>query len=154
MFIAVFTRARYWSLYWVRLILATLFLKGPLNLHLEAPDIPCSKSYVHFPLSRLFQKIRRNPRPRVIFRIFYGEIASRPTPHLEGHLFSAGGDYLFRIFPATLHKWKSSHPSATRELDMPFWQVALNMVSASKWSVKMISFVSCVRFPCALILKC
>jgi len=35
---------------------------------IETPNIPSSKSHIHFPLPRSFQRIRPIPRPCVIFR--------------------------------------------------------------------------------------
>jgi hypothetical protein len=47
--------------------------------------------------------------------IFYGEeeLAPHPNSMLEDHPLSTARDYLFSIFPATLHIWRPSPPSAT-----------------------------------------
>ena len=41
-------------------------------------------------------------------------LASRQTPKLEGHSWSALQDSLFNIFPANLHIWRPTLLSATR----------------------------------------
>jgi hypothetical protein len=61
----------------------------------------------------------------VVFRnklIFCGKelLAPRPTPKLEDHPLTAVRDCLFNIFAATLHIWRASPPSATRERSMPW----------------------------------
>jgi hypothetical protein len=75
-------------------------------------------------LSRSFQNIRSIPWSRVTFRnkpvFLYCELSPHPTPKLEEHLLSAIRDCLFTIFAATLHKWRSSHPSATRGRAKPW----------------------------------
>jgi hypothetical protein len=78
-------------------------------------------------LGSFIQWIRSGPRLRVVFRnklIFYGEelLAPRPTPKLQDHLLSAGGDCLFNIFAATLYTWRSSPPYAAWGRAMPWWQ--------------------------------
>jgi hypothetical protein len=60
-----------------------------------------------FPLLKLYQRIRPDPRVFWMSRnliIFYDELlAHRPTPKLEGHPLSAVRDCLFNAFAATLH---------------------------------------------------
>ena len=41
--------------------------------------------------------------------------ASRQTPKLEDHPWSAVHDYLFNIFAAILHIWRPTPPAATRD---------------------------------------
>ena len=46
---------------------------------------------------------------------FYSvQLASRQTPKLEDHSWSAVHDYLFNIFAANVHIWRHSPPSATQ----------------------------------------
>ena len=41
-------------------------------------------------------------------------LASRQTPKLEDHYWSAVHDCLFNIFAANLHIWRPTPPSATQ----------------------------------------
>jgi hypothetical protein len=73
----------------------------------ETPNIPYSKSNIHFSLPSSLQRIRPIPRPCITFcnkQAFYGQelLAPRPTPKLEDHPLSAVHDFLFNIFTATL----------------------------------------------------
>jgi hypothetical protein len=56
--------------------------------------------------------------------IFYCDelLAPRLILKLEDHPLSAIRDCLFNIFPATLHIWRPSPPSATWGRAMPWWQ--------------------------------
>jgi len=63
----------------------------------ETPDIPVSKSHVHFPLFLSFQRIYPSPRPCVTFcnmLMFYDDelLATFPTPKLEDHPLTAAYD--------------------------------------------------------------
>jgi hypothetical protein len=99
------------------------------------------------PLRSFIQRIRPGPRLFVIFRnklIFYGQefLAPRPTPKLEDHPLSAVCDCLFNTFAATLHIWRPSPPSATREHAMPWWQgTHLTWESASEYKVLMAGYL-------------
>jgi hypothetical protein len=54
--------------------------------------------------------------------VFYGLLAPRPTPKLEGHPLSAVRVCLFNIFTATLRIWRPSTLSATWGRAMSSWQ--------------------------------
>jgi hypothetical protein len=94
---------------------------------IQTPNIPLSKSHIHFPSARSFQRIRPSPSSCVTFRnklFFYSEevLVPRPGSKLEAHLLSAVRDCLFNIFAATLHIRMSFPPHTTPGRVMPSLQ--------------------------------
>jgi hypothetical protein len=70
---------------------------------IATPNSLRSKSNIHFPLSRSFQKIRPSPRPCVTLRnkvYFHCEELLAPRPTLKDHPLLALRDCLFNIFAA------------------------------------------------------
>jgi len=53
--------------------------------------------------------------------VFHDEVLLAPhtTPRLEDYTFLAVPDWLFKLFTATFHIWRSSCPSATKGCAMP-----------------------------------
>jgi hypothetical protein len=94
------------NLYFANL-LATVF-NEPTLYRLLIFHVPISQ--IHFPLPRLFHRIRPIPRPRVTFCnklvLWWELLALCLTLKLEDHLLSAVCNFLFTIFPATLHIWR------------------------------------------------
>jgi hypothetical protein len=87
---------------------------------LEKP--PVVQLLKNFP--KVHYRVHKSPLWHFVTSSFFGEelLASRSTPNLEGHPFSAVRYYLFNIFAATLHIWRPSPPSATWGRAMPWWQ--------------------------------
>jgi len=74
----------------------------------QAPNIPCTKSHVAFPLPRSYQRLSPGLSYMYYFRnqaSFYSDelLSPRPTPKLEDNPFSAVRYCLFNVFAATLH---------------------------------------------------
>jgi hypothetical protein len=74
---------------------------------MQTPDFPSSKSHVHFPWLRSFQRIRPSPWSFVTYRNYCGELlAPRPNPKLEDNPLLAVRYCLFNIYTDTLHIWR------------------------------------------------
>jgi hypothetical protein len=131
-FIAVFTRARCWSLSWARCIQSTLFHPVSLRSFIILPSTPrstewslafwfCNQKFCSDLTSIFCCRVRSKesviPRPFVTFRnklVFCG----RP---LANHLLLAVHDYLFNIFAFTFYIRRLSPPSTTRGHAVPWW---------------------------------
>ena len=95
-----------WPAHLYLLELITLTILRERNKLWSSPSLP-----------RSFQIICRVPRPFVMLLNkggFYNMrlLASRQTPKMKDHSWSALHDGLFNIFPANLHIWRPTPPSA------------------------------------------
>jgi len=85
-----------------------------VNLPIETPDIPCSKSHIHFPLLTSFSKVRPIQRPCLSFRnkLFCGGCYPHAqSPNWRAALYRLSRYCLFCIFAATLRICRPSPPS-------------------------------------------
>ena len=87
--------------------------------HCGAPYIPRAKSHVHFSFVMVLSNYPSSSE--ALYDVsehpcFYSVrlLASRQTPKLEDHSWSAVHDCLFNIFTANLHIWRPTPLSATQ----------------------------------------